>query len=355
MARFDEGACNPDGGGQESGQVPQGRRAGGAPGHGRRPSQLRSRGQACRGARPRRRRRVEARRDEGARDREPLPAGLAGAQAPRGRAGGAEAQAQGKAARVGPLGEARGPRAGARRGEPRAQGGGGPPEEIEGPGSGKAGTRDERRAVRVLSGGGRAPAGPLAAPGAPASTHRCSKAGGPKAPTRPGLREGAAGTFSRAANGRGRRQAAMRPRAEKGASVAGRTALETMRETGASCGVRRETGCRERNSCKGAVGGASGNAPGRDFPADARGRSSARTSPSPSGDGARPAPRPPTTSAARGSSPGRYRSVPTWCSRRRCPRRRRPRRRKGPTPSCGQTRDGGISAKHAAARRGTLG
>ena len=149
----------------------------------------------------------------------------------------------------------------------------------------------------------------LAASGVPASTYHYNKAKGPKAPTRPELWEGVAEVFSRTANGCGHRQIAMCLRAEKEASVANKTVLKIMHEMGISCGIRRETdyhkvqllrasSARPSRTCSAATSRPTG-----------RGRSWARTSPSSSRGGARPTWPRPTTSAARRSLPGRYRSI----------------------------------------------
>ena len=61
---------------------------------------------------------------------------------------------------------------------------------------------------------------------------------------------------------------AMCLRAEQGARIADKTALKMMRETGVSCGIRRETGYRRYNSYRGKVGKTFENVIGRDFGAD---------------------------------------------------------------------------------------
>ena len=122
--------------------------------------------------------------------------------------------------------------------------------------------------IRELSGEGHKLADLLAASGVPASTYHYNKAKGPKAPTRPELWEDVAEIFSRTANGCGRRQIAMRLRAEKGVCIADKTALKIMREMGISCGIRRETGYHKYNSYKGVVGETFENLLGRDFSAD---------------------------------------------------------------------------------------
>lgn len=90
----------------------------------------------------------------------------------------------------------------------------------------------------------------------------------PKAPTRPELWEAVGEIFSRAANGCGHRQIAMRLRAERGAVIADKTVPKMMREMGISCGIRREAGCRRHSSYRGAVGETFENVIGRDFDAD---------------------------------------------------------------------------------------
>lgn len=87
----------------------------------------------------------------------------------------------------------------------------------------------------------------------------------PKAPTRPELWEAVAEIFSRTSNGCGHRQIAMCLRAEQGAVIADKTALEIMHEMDISCGIRRETDYHRYNSYKGKVGKAFENIIGRDF------------------------------------------------------------------------------------------
>lgn len=99
------------------------------------------------------------------------------------------------------------------------------------------------------------------------SGHHCALAH-PKGPTRPELRDAAAGIFSRTADGRGHRRTAMCPRAERGAAVADKTVPETMRGTGIRCGIRRETDHHRHDSYRGAVGRTFENVVGRDFGAD---------------------------------------------------------------------------------------
>ena len=122
--------------------------------------------------------------------------------------------------------------------------------------------------IRELSGEGHRLADLLAASGVPASTYHYNKAKGPKAPTRPELREGVAEVFSRTANGCGHRQIATCLRAEKEVSVANKTVLKIMHEMGISCGIRRETDYHKYNSYKGVVGETFENLLGRDFSAD---------------------------------------------------------------------------------------
>lgn len=57
-------------------------------------------------------------------------------------------------------------------------------------------------------------------------------------------------------------------RAKQGARIADKAALKMMRETGVSCGIRRETDYRRYNSYKGEVGETFENVIGRDFEAD---------------------------------------------------------------------------------------
>lgn len=163
--------------------------------------------------------------------------------------------------------------------------------------------------IRELSGEGHRLADLLAASGVPASTYHYNKAKGPKAPTRPELWEGVAEVFSRTANGCGHRQIAMCLRAEKEVSVANKTVLKIMHEMGISCGIRCETDYHKYNSYKGVVGETFENLLAATSRPTGRGRSWARTSPSSSRGGARPTWPRPTTSAARRSLPGRYRSI----------------------------------------------
>ncbi len=101
----------------------------------------------------------------------------------------------------------------------------------------------------------------------PRSSYYCALAH-PKAPARPGLWEAAAEVFPRAPSGCGHRRIAMRLRAGRGAVIAGKTALEMMREMGVSCGTRRETDRHGHGSHKGRAGKTFENVIGGDFAAD---------------------------------------------------------------------------------------
>lgn len=57
-------------------------------------------------------------------------------------------------------------------------------------------------------------------------------------------------------------------RAERGARIAGKTALKMMGEMGLRRGIRRETDCHGHNSYRGPAGEAFGNVLGRDFASD---------------------------------------------------------------------------------------
>lgn len=255
---------------------------------------------------------------EALRGREPLAAEAVVPPVPRGRRGGARAQAEGQAEGVGREDRAEDPRAGARGARAQARGAGGVPKKIDSPEGGAALPRREKAlAVAELSGLGHRASDLLEAAGLARSSYRCALAR-PKAPTRPELRPRVAEIFGRLPNGVGHRQIAMELRAVDGARVADKTVLKMMNEMGLRCGIRRETDYHRHNSYKGVVGRALENVLGRDFAADGPWQKTGPTSPSSSSPSAGPTSRRSTTSAARRSWRGRSRSARTSPSRRRC-------------------------------------
>ena len=98
----------------------------------------------------------------------------------------------------------------------------------------------------------------------PARSSYCYALAHPPRATRPKLRGAVTEIFSRTANGRGHRQAAMCLRAKRGAVIADKTVLKMMREMGIHCGIRRGGALRGYSSFRGVVGSTFENVLGRD-------------------------------------------------------------------------------------------